>query len=388
MPRLPPTLVERLHRASHQLPDRIAVRVRVGVLAFGGPRRGQLHRMVRDAASVAIDRFFRIGSGDHAAIAEIEEYFRGLGRAEALAGADPRRIEASIHIANTTVCEALQVLTAREDLRGQVVAELARGIAEYLVHLARFVDCGFHGARSAHDDRRRELLSALLKLAAPDDACRLAEGAGWSPPPRVVVLVAQAYGDVVRASGVLPAGVLDARIGDQLVVVSDERDVELVRRILLRTSPRVLVAESWPMPVAHTRDGYRWARAALALVARGRIRSAGRIVRCADHRVELWLEADASLTRSVSDEVLAPLAEEKASQQYVLAETLLGWLVVSQKAPALAAHLGVHPKTVRYRLKKLRRLFGEALDDPDQRLLLILCLKVTLPTWRVERGRR
>ena len=42
---------------------------------------------------------------------------------------------------------------------------------------------------------------------------------------------------------------------------------------------------------------------------------------------------------------------------------------------AVAAALDVHPQTVRYRLKQLRELFGDALEDPEARFELSLALR-------------
>jgi DNA-binding PucR family transcriptional regulator len=42
----------------------------------------------------------------------------------------------------------------------------------------------------------------------------------------------------------------------------------------------------------------------------------------------------------------------------------------------MAAELHVHPQTVRYRLRKLRDLFGEALDDPEARFELETAVRV------------
>ena len=43
---------------------------------------------------------------------------------------------------------------------------------------------------------------------------------------------------------------------------------------------------------------------------------------------------------------------------------------------AVAAELGVHPQTVRYRLRQLRELFGTRLEDPEARFELSLALRV------------
>jgi DNA-binding PucR family transcriptional regulator len=42
----------------------------------------------------------------------------------------------------------------------------------------------------------------------------------------------------------------------------------------------------------------------------------------------------------------------------------------------VAERLGVHPQTARYRMGRLRELFGEALEDPDRRFWLELALRV------------
>ena len=41
----------------------------------------------------------------------------------------------------------------------------------------------------------------------------------------------------------------------------------------------------------------------------------------------------------------------------------------------MAGELDVHPQTVRYRLKQLRELFGERLEDPEARFELSLALR-------------
>jgi DNA-binding transcriptional LysR family regulator len=41
---------------------------------------------------------------------------------------------------------------------------------------------------------------------------------------------------------------------------------------------------------------------------------------------------------------------------------------------AMAEELHVHPQTVRYRMAQLRELFGQSLDDPRTRAVLLLAL--------------
>src|SRR5581483_8077490 len=73
----------------------------------------------------------------------------------------------------------------------------------------------------------------------------------------------------------------------------------------------------------------------------------------------------------------APLAEVPgAATRANLALTLRAWLRAPGQRKTIAIELGVHPQTVRYRMARLRELFGELLDDPDGRFELELALRL------------
>jgi DNA-binding PucR family transcriptional regulator len=57
-----------------------------------------------------------------------------------------------------------------------------------------------------------------------------------------------------------------------------------------------------------------------------------------------------------------------------LALTLLAWMESADDANAAARRLHVHPQTIRYRLRQVSDLFGDALGDPDTRFQLLLAL--------------
>jgi hypothetical protein len=56
--------------------------------------------------------------------------------------------------------------------------------------------------------------------------------------------------------------------------------------------------------------------------------------------------------------------------------SVLAWLDHAGDVTAAAAHLDVHPNTLRYRLRRAQTLFGLALDDPDDRLSVWLQLRI------------
>ena len=112
------------------------------------------------------------------------------------------------------------------------------------------------------------------------------------------------------------------------------------------------------------------AGAALALDA------PGPLVVADDHLATLLLGADRALGAELAHARLAPLAELTDNQRERMTETLRAWLDRPGQVQAVAATLGVHPQTVRYRLNRLRELFGERLEDPDARFELSLALRV------------
>ena len=100
------------------------------------------------------------------------------------------------------------------------------------------------------------------------------------------------------------------------------------------------------------------------------------VVWCEDHLPTLVLLADADLAATLSREALAPLRRLRPGQADRLAGTLLAWLESADDANAAARRLHVHPQTIRYRLRQVSELFGEALNDPDARFRLLLALRV------------
>ncbi|GAB3343190.1 hypothetical protein GCM10027452_15080 [Micromonospora halotolerans] len=59
-----------------------------------------------------------------------------------------------------------------------------------------------------------------------------------------------------------------------------------------------------------------------------------------------------------------------------LAETLRSWLLHQGRRDDVAADLFVHPQTVRYRMGKLRELYGDRLHEPATVLALTIALAV------------
>jgi DNA-binding PucR family transcriptional regulator len=117
------------------------------------------------------------------------------------------------------------------------------------------------------------------------------------------------------------------------------------------------------------------AREVLRLAREGGIGDGESLLVAESHRLSLLLGADRRLARDVAEAALAPLAAESDASRERLGTTLDAWLRHRGRTEAVARALHVHPQTVRYRLARLRELFGTRLDDPDGRFELELALR-------------
>jgi DNA-binding PucR family transcriptional regulator len=95
-----------------------------------------------------------------------------------------------------------------------------------------------------------------------------------------------------------------------------------------------------------------------------------------DHQLALVLGGDRRLAQDLAERALAPLEGETELSRERLGSTLEAWLRHRGRTEEVARALHVHPQTVRYRLARLRELFGdERLDEPDGRFELELALR-------------
>ncbi|MGQ0717577.1 MAG: PucR family transcriptional regulator [Pseudonocardiales bacterium] len=93
-----------------------------------------------------------------------------------------------------------------------------------------------------------------------------------------------------------------------------------------------------------------------------------------EHLDAMVVHRDHRLLAALRQQYLAPLAQLPESTRDRLSETLRSWLMNMGNRKAVADELHVHPQTVRYRLGRLRELFGSALDEPATRAALLLAL--------------
>ncbi|MEU5997098.1 helix-turn-helix domain-containing protein [Streptomyces sp. NPDC047197] len=212
---------------------------------------------------------------------------------------------------------------------------------------------GQPGARSALDER----------------AARV----GWQLPERVAVGVLLRPAREAVAPAVGQGVLLDMETEQPRMVVPDPDAAgrpELLRRAMAGWSGAI----GPPVPLADAAKSLRWAEAAVRLMERGLLPS-GEVLHCTEHTEALVLLQPEELIEDLARRCLAPLAHCGPAHARRLAETLLAWLETRGGAPEVAARLGVHPQTVRYRLRQIRELWGDEVDDPDRRFEMELVLR-------------
>lgn len=204
----------------------------------------------------------------------------------------------------------------------------------------------------------KRLLEAILTGAGNVEA--LARAARWPLPDRVVLVAVE-------------PGAADP--GAPALADLDDPHPRLLLPDGVKLPPfGVRAALGPPVPLADAAKSLGWARRTLDLVRDGVLPDRP-VTDWADHLTTHWLLADAFLTTTLADQALAPLDALTANQRAKAADTLLALISTGGSAPEVARLLGVHPQTVRHRLRLLTDLFGGRLTDPAERLTLEIALR-------------
>ncbi|MFE0188031.1 PucR family transcriptional regulator [Streptomyces sp. NPDC058989] len=220
---------------------------------------------------------------------------------------------------------------------------------------------------------RQLLLNALISApAVPDqELAGIARSAG-RPLPESVQAVAMRYREGWPLPELDDPNVLTnwERSHPYLLIIDPGRDTEPMLRRALCGWTAVLGPA---LPRAEATSSLRWARTLLAVTPEDN-GGEGKLIRALDHLPMLLLLQDVSLVRLLTERWLHPLAQLTPHRANRITQTMLTWLECSNTSEA-ARRLGVHPQTIRYRMRQIERLFGVSLRDPGNRFELELALR-------------
>ena len=321
-------------------------------------------------------------------LAEIEEsgpvgrpdVYRALGQGEMRAGRSLDSLLTAYRIGARVAWRRFAAAGVRAGLAPDTLYLLAEGIFAYIDVLSAESAAGHAAEQSAAAGeaqlRRRQLVRMLVRQPPADAATvrAAATGAEWSLPRRIAV-VAIAGDQRDLAASRLPVDAINEDIGDVVCgIVGDPdgpgRRAEL-RRAVIDSGARAGLGTT--VEWGRAALSFRRAQAALALAPDS---AEPDLVAASENAGRLLLAAEPELAAELAASMLVPLGTESAGSQARLHATLEAWLDEQGRLPQVAARLGIHVQTARYRLARLRELFGATLDDPDERFWLALALRV------------
>jgi hypothetical protein len=388
---LPPEVAAVLRPELPALADEIIAEISHGVPDYARPLEGPFGLALRTGVVEALRQFVAMIEDPAAGRGAGREVYINLGRAEMRAGRSLDALLAAYRAGARVAWRRLAAAGERGGLSPRTLYALAESIFAYIDELSAESIEGYAreqtAAAGAHQLRRQHLAGLLVQQPSADATAveAAASEAGWTLPRTLAALAVEAEdGDGSGTAGDEQADRLAVRLGpDALVARVPPVVVALVpdpgapgkRRELeagLRDRRAALgPTVRWPDAAL----SFARAREVLHLAREGAIQEGGGLLLAERHNLSLLLGADRRLARDVADQALAPLEGETELSRNRLRTTLDAWLRHRGRTETVAHALHVHPQTVRYRLARLRELFGARLDDPDGRFELELALR-------------
>ncbi len=373
------------------LADEMIVAIAREVPDYARAMEGEFGQVVRLGVEVALHRFVDLLADPEPDTAETRRTYVDLGRGEFRAGRSLDALLAAYRVGARLAWRRFVDAGVAGGLAPDAIYALGEAIFAYIDELSAESAEGYaeeQTAAAGESERRRRRLVRLLAQDPPagEEAVRTAAAAAaWTlPRAGVAALVAATGTDEAPLDSIarrlarrLGEGAIGAEAYGAAIVLLPDPDAPGRRRRLEAAMEDRMAAlgptVDWPAASTSARR----ATATHRLAAAGRLAgAAGGLIVADDHLADLLLAADPRIAADLAATRLAPLAELAEGPRARLTETLAAWLDRPGQVQAVAAALGVHPQTVRYRVRQLRDLFGERLEDPEARFELALALRV------------
>ncbi len=346
--------------------------------APGGHSAEALEKNLRVGLTEAVDRWFSVATPS----ADTGLHFE-LGRAQARAARSLDELMGFYRIAGQTAWRRLTEVGAAQGIEPEFLYRLAETGFGYVEELSTQAAAGYaeeHSHRSgATHSRRSELLRLLLREPKLDrdalEPAARAAGVELSSALAFFVGAAERYDHFARW-GREPF-LLEPRAGEFVGVIFDPNTPGRLRQLeAAGERAGAQLALGSPVPVERAASSLARARSLFRLLQLGLV-DGGPLVKADDHDLALLLGAEPRLAHELAQRRLAPLESVRGAKTRTnLALTLRAWLQNPGQRKTVAEVLDVHPQTVRYRMARLRELFGDALDHSDGRFELELALRV------------
>jgi hypothetical protein len=373
---LPPEIASALRPAAPAVAEEMLQAVITTVPAYARPLEGDFGEGIRAGVRQALDHFLaEIAAGGEVPRPDV---YRTLGQGEMQAGRSLDSLLSAYRIGARVAWRRFSEVGVERGLNPETLFELAESIFAYIDLLSAESAQGHAAAQSAaageQELRRRRLVRILVRDPPPDpeSVAAAAAEARWELPRSLAAVAIDGERRELVATR-LPADMIAETIGETVCVLVPDPDGPGRRSELERAVRSAPAQAGLGTTVRWQQAGLSLARARAALVLATRTPE---LVSARDNAGRLLLAADRELAAELAADRLAPLRELSPGSRRRLSETLSVWLAEQGRLGRVAERLGVHPQTARYRLGRLRDLFGGELDDPEARFWLALALRV------------
>jgi hypothetical protein len=357
----------------------ILATIALQVPEYARPLEGNFGRGIRTGVDEALRQFVALIRDPDAGRERGREVYRQLGRGEQRQGRTLDVLLAAYRAGARVAWRRIAAACGRAGLGPEPLTLLAEAIFAYIDELSADSAEGYAAAQAEVEDERGRRRRALLRLliaeppADPAELAAAARAARWQLPASAAV-GACAVDDLNELSRRLPPEALADVVGGVGCLLVPDPDGPGRADAVGRAAARSRLALGPAAAPAALAESWALARALLRAGDAGTVPAAG-LVRADDHLAALLLAEGAALTARIAVLRLAPLAELTPKARERMRETALAHVRHGGNAVAMAAELQVHPQTARYRIARLRELFGEALEDPETRFELEIALR-------------
>ncbi|MCB0862146.1 MAG: helix-turn-helix domain-containing protein [Solirubrobacterales bacterium] len=302
-----------------------------------------------------------------------------LGRGEFRNGRSLDSLQSAYRIGARIAWRRIAAASLEAGLDGKTLSLLAESIFVYIDELSADSTEGYANAQfkqqGARLRRERQLVTLMLREPGPDfpEIEEAARATAWKVP-KSLAAVACHERDLAEVTRILPIGVISVTVdGRGLIALPDPNGPWRHQPVVSgRTGPPSVIGPTvGPNRLA---ESWQLARNALDAVEAGAI-APGSLLRAEEHLVDLALYRSRDLISRLREQTMAPIGDLTPKARERMAETALAYVEHSGNAAEMARSLGIHPQTARYRIARLRELFGDELDRPDRRLALELSLR-------------
>jgi len=337
--------------------------------------------VVRETAEAALHRLVALaeqGPGNGSQSPETTALFEEVGRMEWREGRALATLLSAYRAGARVTWGRISRAALHRGVAPEALVLLAEAVFVFVEDLSNASARGYvdeqHATAVERERLRAELAELLMAERAELGVVRAAAArAGWPLPLSVSLVIADpATTAAHELLARLDANCLPLRRPELVGAIAPDLHGPARRSRLTRALAGMRVVITSPVRPDQLPLTLEPAMVALRLLGDGIIDDAPLFV--ADHYDALLVHRDDRLLDALRNQVLAPLADQPARARQRLEETLTAWLTHMGDHRAIANSLHVHPQTVRYRLGRLRALFGPALDDPGVRLRLTLAL--------------